>query len=104
MQLYDQPPTGAKDFYPVCGLQCRKEAILMCRRLRDLRNNRGISQRALAEVLHISQGTYSRYERGQRALSVQAAYRLALFYGVSMDYLAGLTDDPRPRWRVPPRR
>lgn len=76
----------------------------MRQRLQELRKDRGISQRALAERLGISQQTYSRYERGQRRLSLQAAIALARFYGVSVDYLAGITDDPQPNWReVSPR-
>lgn len=72
----------------------------MRHRLRKLRKDRGISQRALARLLGVSQQTYSRYERGQRGLSVQAAVALVRFYGVSVDYLAGLTDDPQPRWKA----
>ena len=53
---------------------------------------------ALAELLGISQQTYSRYERGQRIPSVETVYVLARLYHVSMDYLAGITDDPQPRW------
>lgn len=70
----------------------------MHKRLRKLRKDHGISQRALAELLGISQQTYSRYERGQRNPSVETAYVLARLYHVSMDYLAGITDDPQPRW------
>ncbi len=70
----------------------------MHERLRELRKDHGISQRALAELLGISQQTYSRYERGQRNPSVETAYVLARLYHVSMDYLAGITDDPQPRW------
>ena len=70
----------------------------MHERLRELRKDHGISQRALAELLGISQQTYSRYERGQRNPSVETAYVLARLYHVSMDYLLGITDDPQPRW------
>ena len=70
----------------------------MHERLRKLRKDHGISQRALAELLGISQQTYSRYERGQRNPSVETAYVLARLYHVSMDYPAGITDDPQPRW------
>lgn len=70
----------------------------MYRRLRKLRKGRGLSQRALAELLGVSQQTYSRYERGQRRLSVQAAITLARLYHVSVDYLAGITDEPQPHW------
>lgn len=67
-------------------------------RLRKLRKGRGLSQRALAELLGVSQQTYSRYERGQRRLGVQAAITLARLYHVSVDYLAGITDEPKPYW------
>lgn len=67
-------------------------------RLRELRKARGLSQRALAELLGVSQQTYSRYERGQRRLSVQAVIALARLYHVSVDYLAGITDEPQPHW------
>ena len=70
----------------------------MYQRLRKLRKDHGISQRALAELLGISQQTYSRYERGQLIPSVETVYVLARLYHVSMDYLAGITDDPQPRW------
>lgn len=74
----------------------------MYQRLQKLRKERGISQWALAKQLGISQQTYSRYERGQRSLNIQAAVDLARFYGVSVDYLAGITDDPRPWWKDSP--
>ena len=67
-------------------------------RLRELRKERGLSQRALAQLLHISQSTYSRYEHGQRAPSIKTVYTLARLYHVSVDYLAGITDEPRPHW------
>lgn len=70
----------------------------MYRRLQELRKKRGLSQQTLAELLGISQQTYSRYERGRRRLSVQAAVTLARFYHVSVDYLLGITDEPKPHW------
>lgn len=70
----------------------------MYRRLQELRKKRGLSQRTLAELLSVSQQTYSRYERGRRRLSVQAAVTLARLYHVSVDYLLGITDEPKPHW------
>ena len=70
----------------------------MCYHLRELRREWGLSQRALAKLLHISHSAYSRYERGQRSPSIETAYALARFYHVSIDYLAGITDDPQPYW------
>lgn len=71
----------------------------MYHRLRKLREERALSQRTLAELLHVSQATYSRYERGEQMLTTRAACTLAVFYGVSIDYLVGRTDDPTPRRR-----
>lgn len=70
----------------------------MYRRLRELRKKRGLSQRTLAELLGVSQQTYSRYERGRRRLSVQAAVTLAQLYHVSVDYLLEITDESKPHW------
>ena len=64
-------------------------------RLKDLREDRDITQRELAEYLHIRQNTYSQYETGQRQLPVETLIKLALFFGTSTDYILELTDDPR---------
>ncbi len=68
----------------------------MYRRLRDLREDRGLNQTALAGVLHVSQATYSRYESGALDIPSTALIALARFYRTSTDYLLGLTDDPLP--------
>lgn len=70
----------------------------MCYHLRELRKKRGLSQRALAKLLHVSQSAYSRYERGQRSPTIETVYTLAQLFHVSVDYLAGITDDPHPHW------
>ncbi len=67
----------------------------MYRRLRDLREDRDLPQRALAELLHVSQATYSRYESGGLDIPSGALIALAKFYHTSIDYLVGLSDDPR---------
>ena len=71
----------------------------MYHRLRKLREERALSQRDLAELHHVSQVTYSRYERGTQMLTTRAACILAVFYNVSIDYLVGRTDDPTPYWK-----
>lgn len=68
----------------------------MYRRLRDLREDRDLPQRTLAGLLHVSQATYSRYESGGLDIPSGALIALAWFYGTSVDYLLGLTDDPAP--------
>ena len=67
-------------------------------RLRDLREDRDLPQRALAELLHVSQATYSRYESGGLDIPSGALIALAQFYHTSIDYLLGLADNPAPYW------
>ena len=65
-------------------------------RIRDLREDRDLKQRELAEYLNCSQQVYSNYELGQRDVPSDTLIRLSRFYGVSVDYILGLTDEPRP--------
>ena len=67
----------------------------MYQRLRDLREDRDLPQRCLAELLHVSQATYSRYESGALDIPSGALISLARFYQTSVDYLLGLTDCPQ---------
>lgn len=61
-------------------------------RIKDVREDRDKRQKEIAELLYISQQQYSLYERGEREMPVSYLYTLAKFYGVSADYLLGLTD------------
>ncbi|MBQ8725033.1 MAG: helix-turn-helix transcriptional regulator [Oscillospiraceae bacterium] len=65
-------------------------------RIRNIREDRDIRQRQVAEYLNVSQNTYSQYENGVISLSAETAVRLAEFYGTSVDYLLGLTDEKKP--------
>ena len=65
-------------------------------RIRDLREDRDLKQRQLADLLHCDQSLYSKYERGERPLPLEYAEKLADFYAVSVDYLLGRTDLPTP--------
>ena len=58
-------------------------------RIRDLREDRDLSQQAVAELLHVSQATYSRYESGALDSPTAALITLARFYEVSIDNLLG---------------
>lgn len=64
-------------------------------RLRDLREDRDLLQRQVAERLRCSQRVYSNYERGERDIPTDILIRLSEFYDVSVDYLLGLTNNPR---------
>ena len=61
------------------------EKIIYCRR------KAGLSQENLAELLNVSQNTYSQYETGVIALTAEHLVKLADYYGVSVDYLLGRT-------------
>lgn len=65
-------------------------------RIRDLREDHDYSQKKLAALLHISQSTYSRYELETLEIPYPALCRLADFYGTSVDYLLGRTNNPIP--------
>ena len=65
-------------------------------RIRDLREDADFTQEQVAEYLGINQRTYSNYETEKRSLPIKHYRKLALLYKTSVDYLVGLTDEPRP--------
>ena len=65
-------------------------------RIRDMREDRDLTQKQLADHLHIRQNTYSQYETGQRQLPLDVLIALARYYKTSADYLLDLTDERRP--------
>jgi len=60
-------------------------------RIRDLREDRDLSQTDVAQLLKVHQTTYSDYELGNLNVPVAALHTLADFYNVSVDYLLGRT-------------
>ena len=60
--------------------------------LRTIREDRGYTQKQIAEVLETTRQYYSDYENGKRDIPIRVYIKLAKFYGVSIDYLAGLED------------
>lgn len=70
--------------------------MLMNLRIRDLREDRDLKQRQIAEYLMCDQSLYSKYERGERPLPLELACRLADYYHVSLDYLVGRTNVKDP--------
>ena len=65
----------------------------MYKRLRDMREDKDLKQRELAEILNVSQTTYSRYESGELYIPSAALIKLADFYNVSVDYILGRVDE-----------
>lgn len=61
-------------------------------RLKDLREDADLTQKEIAQLLHITQQQYSRYETQSRELPLHMLYKLALFYNTSSDYILGLTN------------
>ncbi|MDR2532080.1 MAG: helix-turn-helix domain-containing protein [Oscillospiraceae bacterium] len=70
--------------------------ILSYTRLKDLRIDSDKKQRQIAEMLHVNQRTYSRYEMGQRQIPIDSLKKLADFYDTSIDYLLYRTDLKKP--------
>ena len=64
-------------------------------RLKDLREDKDLTQKQLVEILGMHKTTYTNYEQGKREIPFELAIKLAKFYNVSLDYIAGLTDKPK---------
>ena len=76
----------------------------MYRRIRDLREDRDLRQRDVAEFLQCTQVSYSHYELGKRDIPTDVLLQLAEYYGTSTDYLMDLTDTQKPHPRAPKRK
>lgn len=68
----------------------------MMKRIRDMREDKDLTQAQMAEYLKIHQTTYSDYELGNLNVPVDVLVKLAKLYQTSIDYLVGLTDNPTP--------
>lgn len=65
-------------------------------RIRDLREDHDKTQQDVASYLGTSQTMYSRYERGENEMPIRHLLALCRLYGVSADYILGLTDKMQP--------
>ena len=65
--------------------------------LRDLREDKDLYQKDIAEILKTTQSYYSQYEIGKRALPIEHLITLCKYYNVSADYILGLPDLPYPK-------
>ena len=68
----------------------------MYKRIRDLREDKDLTQKQIATYLHCSQRIYSNYERGEVSIPTSVLIDLAKFHGTSVDYILSLTDNPTP--------
>lgn len=67
----------------------------MYRRIKDLREDRDLTQTEVAKILGMSQTGYSKYETGENDIPTSILIKLAEFYQTSVDYLLGLTDNAK---------
>lgn len=74
---------------------------MIANRLRYLREEYAITQERCAKIAHIAKNSYIRYENWERILPLNVAVVFAKYYDVSLDYIAGLTEDRRKYWEKP---
>ncbi|MBQ3061092.1 MAG: helix-turn-helix transcriptional regulator [Lachnospiraceae bacterium] len=67
----------------------------MYHRIRELREEKKITQKKMALMLNCSQQVYSNYELGQRDIPTDILIKLAQFHKVSTDYILGLKNEPK---------
>ena len=65
---------------------------LYVKRIKDLREDHDKTQQEIADVLGTSQTMYARYERGANELPIRHLLSLCRYYGVSADYILGLSE------------
>ena len=65
-------------------------------RIRNLRIDADLTQEYISKMLGVKQNTYSQYEIGVSRYPIEILIKLAMFYNTSVDYLLGLTDEPKP--------
>ena len=68
-------------------------------RLVDLRQDKDLAQKQIAWILNTTQKQYSRWETGEYEIPMHHAITLAKFYNVSLDYIAGLTNNKSKTWK-----
>ena len=65
-------------------------------RIKDIREDREMKQKDVAEFLNISQTNYSKYELGKINIPIETLKKMSILFGTSIDYLLGLTNEVKP--------
>lgn len=65
-------------------------------RIKDIREDREMKQKDVAEFLNISQTNYSKYELGKINISIETLKKMSILFDTSVDYLLGLTNEVKP--------
>ncbi|MBQ8425710.1 MAG: helix-turn-helix transcriptional regulator [Clostridia bacterium] len=68
---------------------------MVYKRIRDLREDKDLTQKDLAKILNCSQQVYSNYELGQRDIPTDILIRLSKFYNVSIDFILEISNNPK---------
>ncbi len=72
----------------------------MYARIRDLREDKELTQKQIGQLLNMSQTGYNQYETGKNDIPTKILIELANFYNTSTDYLLGLTNEIKPYPRI----
>ena len=73
-------------------------------RIKDLREDRDLTQKDISKILNISQVAYSYYELNRRSIPLEILSKLADFYNTSIDYLVYRTDEIKPYYKKIPKK
>lgn len=68
----------------------------MYERIRNLREDKDLTQKQIGELLNMSQTGYNQYEIGKNDIPTNILKKLAIFYDTSIDYILGLTNEKKP--------
>ncbi len=71
----------------------------MHQHMRDLREDKDLNQKQIAEILNIAQTTYSDYELGKINIPIEVLKKMSVFFNTSIDYLLDMTDVKKPYLR-----
>ena len=69
---------------------------IMYERLRNMREDKDLTQKEIGNILNMSQTGYNQYEIGKNDVPTKILIKLAYFYNTSVDYLLGITDEIKP--------
>ena len=69
-------------------------------KIRNIREDKDLTQKQISKILNCTQQTYSRYETGEITIDINNLIKLADFYNTSTDYLLGLTNEIKPYPRI----
>ena len=69
--------------------------MMIFNRIKDLREDRDMSQAEVSKLLNMHTSQYQRYERGESKVPMDFAVKLAILYDTSLDYISGLTNKKR---------